>query len=214
MNKVIQKLRPLLGLVLFVLAVFLIHNIIKKYHYHEIVQQLSQISPTCFFLSLALTILSYLLLTLYDLLALRYIKHPLTYRKIALASFVGYVFSYNLTIFGGSAARYRIYSNWGISALDTAKIVIFCGLTLWLGFFSLSGIVFVLEPLELPKFFHLSFFTSTRPIGVIFIALIAGYILITGLRKRPVKIYGLEFTKLGFGLSFMQILIAGLDWAP
>jgi phosphatidylglycerol lysyltransferase len=212
MKKFMRKLRPLLGFVLFLLALFLIHDAIKKYHYHEVVQQLFQVTHSSLLLGLALTILSYLLLTLYDLLALRYIKHPLAYKKIALASFIGYVFSYNLTIFGGSVARYRIYSSWGVSAIDTAKVVVFCGLTLWLGFFALSGVVFVFDPFDVPEFLHF-FFTSTRPVGATFLVLIAGYTILAGLRKRAVKIYGLEFPTLGLGLTLVQIIIASLDWA-
>ena len=207
-----RKIRPLLGLVLLLLALFLIHNALKKYHYHQVVQQLFQIAPGSLLLSLALTILSYLLLTLYDLLALRYVQHPLAYRKIALASFIGYVFSYNLTVFGGSAARYRIYSSWGISALDTAKIIIFCGLTLWLGFFTVSALAFILQPLPLPEYLHLPLFSSTQFLGLIFSTVPVGYVLWTYLKKQPIRIWGLELAPLGLSFALTQIAIASFDW--
>ena len=141
MKLFLRKIRPLIGLALLVFALFLIRNILKEYHYHQIVKDLFQIPVKKLFLSIFLTIVSYLLLIFYDFMALRYVNHPLSYKKIALASFTGYVFSYNLTVFGGGAARYRIYSNWGIAPLNIAKIVIFCGLALWLVLFSYSNLL-------------------------------------------------------------------------
>jgi hypothetical protein len=52
-----------------------------------------------------LTVLNYLVLTGSDALALRYIRHPLAYHRIAVASFIGYVFSNNATLIGGSAIQ-------------------------------------------------------------------------------------------------------------
>ncbi len=212
MKQFLRKIRPFIGLALLVLALFLIRNILKEYHYHQIVKELFQIPIKRLLLSTVLTIVSYMLLILYDFMALRYVNHPLEYKKIAMASFIGYVFSYNLTIFGGGAARYRIYSNWGISAINIAKIVIFCGLALWLGFFTLAGIIFVFEPLDIQQFLHLPFFVTTRPLGVIFLFFISVYIFAIGLRKKPLKIFGLELSAIGPGLTFIQIIIACLDW--
>jgi len=67
----------------------------------------------------------------------------LAYKKLAFASFIGYVFSNNTTILGGSAARYRVYSAMGLSAQEVARLVVFCGLTFWLGFFTVAGVVFL-----------------------------------------------------------------------
>jgi uncharacterized membrane protein YbhN (UPF0104 family) len=46
-----------------------------------------------------------------------------------------------------SAARYYAYSAWGFSGLEVASIVVFSGLTLWLGFAILTGLVFVIDGL-------------------------------------------------------------------
>ena len=212
MKLFLRKVRPFIGLALLVLALFLIRTILKEYHYHEIVKDLFQIPIKKVFFSIALTLVSYLLLIFYDFMALRYVNHPLGYKKIALASFIGYVFSYNLTVFGGGAARYRIYSNWGVSPLNIAKIVIFCGLALWLGFFTLAGFIFVFEPLDIRHFLHIPFFTTTRPLGVFFLFLIFLYIFVIGLREKPIKIFGLELSAIGPKLTFIQIIIACLDW--
>ena len=81
-----------------------------------------------------------------------------------------------------------------------------------MGFFTLSGTVFILQPHDVPKFLHLPF-KSTQPIGVIFLVLLAEYVFLACLRKRPIKVRGLELTPLGLGLTFVQIGIASLDRA-
>ena len=212
MKQFLRKIRPFIGLALLVLALILIRNILKEYHYHQIVQQLFLIPGKRLFLSVFLTIVSYLLLIFYDFMALHYVNHPLSYKKIALASFIGYVFSYNLTVFGGGAARYRIYSNWGIAPLNIAKIVVFCGLALWLGFFVLAGFIFVFEPLDIRQFVYFPFFATTRPLGFVFLALVGVYLFIIGLRRKPFRIFGLELSAIGPGYTFIQIMIACLDW--
>ena len=64
-----------------------------------------------------LTVLNYIILIGYDWFAVRWVGvKDLPLRKIALASFTGYAFSYNFgaTLFGTSI-RYRLYSAWGVS---------------------------------------------------------------------------------------------------
>ena len=156
-KKLWQNIGFLISAILFGVAVFVIHTKLRKYHYHDIVHQLLQVPFGVLALAAALTIADYLVLTTYDTLALRYIGHPLKYGKIAMASFIGYVFSHNATVIGGSAARYRIYSAFGISANEIAKLVIFCSITFWLGFLNVGGIAFVLARQDIPDALHITF---------------------------------------------------------
>lgn len=158
-----------------------------------------------------LTISDYLVLTVYDILALRYIQRPLEYRRIAMASFIGYVFSHNATIVGGSAARYRIYSSFGISATEVAKLVVFCSITFWLGFLTISGIAFVLARQDIPTALHIPF-VSVLPLGVIFLAVVTAYILSNLLRRQPLRFGGWELPIPSLPLSLGQIGISSLDW--
>lgn len=43
----------------------------------------------------------------------------------------------------GSAIRYRLYSTWGLSAVEITNIVAFCNLSFWLGLFTVSGVMFL-----------------------------------------------------------------------
>src|SRR5262249_22585113 len=133
---VLRRILPsLLMLFLFVGALWVLHRELRTYHYRDVIAAFSAISNMQLGIALGLTALSYLVLTGYDVLALRYLKKKLDYGRTALTSFVGYVFSHNLSVLGGSVAKFRLYSAWGISPVETATIVLFCGWTFWLGFF-------------------------------------------------------------------------------
>ena len=105
-----------ISLLLLAVASFAIHHELKTYHYHDILRHLSEIPRPQLLLAVVLTAVNYLALTGYDTLAFRHIHRVLAYPKIALTSFISYVFSYNVgpSVFGGTAIRYRFYSSWGI----------------------------------------------------------------------------------------------------
>ncbi len=210
-KETLNKISQILGLCLFVLALVIIHYKLKQYHSHDIITQIKLFSPSSLLLAVAFTILDYLVLTLYDALALRYIKHPIKYSKLALASFVSYVFSHNLTIVGGSTARYRIYSALGVSPSKVARMIIFCSMTFWLGFFLLSGSVFIAIPQNIPKTLHIPF-GSMRPVGVIFVGLVIIYILFVSLRKKPFQFQTWDIAIPSLPISLGQIIISSLDW--
>ena len=85
----------------------------------------------------------YFTLTFYDLFAVRAIGRPdIPYRVNALAAFTSYSIGHNVgaSVFTGGAVRYRIYSAWGLNAIDVAKICFLAGLTFWLGNAAVLGL--------------------------------------------------------------------------
>ena len=134
------------------------------------------------------------------------------YRKIAVASFVGYVFSHNATILGGSAARYRIYSGLGLSAGQVARLILFCSITFWLGFLALGGFTFVLHPQAIEHGTHLPFkdnLADRRHIS--YPALDISHRNSVG--KKPVIIRDWDLAIPSPALSLCQIALASIDWA-
>jgi uncharacterized membrane protein YbhN (UPF0104 family) len=93
--------------------------------------------------------LGYFTLTFYDWFALRTIgRRGIPYRIAALAGFTSYSVGHNIgaTVFTGGAVRYRIYSAYGLDAVDVAKICFIAGLTFWLGNATVLGLSVALEP--------------------------------------------------------------------
>jgi phosphatidylglycerol lysyltransferase len=212
MRKFLHKITPWISVILFVIAAVTIHHKLKQYHYHDIIAELKQTPVLYVAAAIALTFLDYFILTGYDTLALFYIGHRLPYRRIAVASFIGYVFSHNATILGGSAARYRVYSGLGLSATQVARLILFCSITFWLGFLTLGGFAFLFNPQAIEHGTHLPFKT-TWPIGIIFLVLLSIYLALTALRKKSVTIRGWELAIPSLRLSLCQIALASIDWA-
>ncbi|HDO26062.1 MAG TPA: lysylphosphatidylglycerol synthetase family protein, partial [Nitrospirae bacterium] len=213
-KKLLQSIGLIFSLSLLIAALLVIHYELKEYDIQDIFYRLKRLQSLSLFLAVILTILSYSLMTVYDTLALRYIHHPLKYGRTAIASFISYSISNNmgLLILSGAPVRYRLYSAWGLTAVEIAKVVVFCSLSLWAGFFTLGGSVFLIEPLIIPSTVS-SRFTSVRAIGIIFLLLSAGYIMLSVFRKRPLKIGKWEFPLIPLKLSLSQITVSSLDWA-
>ena len=209
----LRKLGPFIALVFFAGALWVMHNELKAHSFHEIAIHIREIPLSRVLFALAFTMLNYLIMTGYDLLALRYIKHPFSYGKTALASFIGYAFANNMgfAMITGASIRYRLYSSWGFSLIEITKIIVFCTLTLWLGFLCLGGVVFLLEPLRIPQILHLPI-SSVRPIGIVFLLGLVAYFALSVLREKPFLVQKWEIVLPSQSLFIPQILIAMLDW--
>lgn len=206
----IRSLGPIFGVFLFAAALWVLQYELKEYHYHDVVHHLKTLSLTRLFLAVVCTLLGYLALIGYDFLALRYVNHPLAYSKIATAGFIGYAFSNNIGISMLAAIRYRLYAAWGLSTIDITKIVAFCGLAFWLGIFTIGGIIFMTKPMEIPSLIHVRF-ASIHILGISFIIFVAGFLLLSVLRKNPLKILKWEFSIPSLKFSLSSITIACMD---
>ena len=213
-KRILNSLGSLFGLLLFGVALWALHHALRHHQYQQVVGQLSAIPLTHILLAFVLTVLDYAVLTGYDTLAFRYIGQPLELGKIRLASFIGYAFSHNLgfSLVSGGSVRYRLYSSWGLSAIQVTKLVAFCGVTFWLGFLALGGGAFLLEPPTIPGGLHLPF-DSVRAAGVLFLALAAIYLGWAFLRKKPMNVLGWEFSLPRPPLALAQLAVAVTDWA-
>ncbi len=209
----LRRLAPFASVVFFAVALWLLHNELGRLRYREVLRFVQSLPRARVWAALGLTVAGYLALSLYDALALRYSKISLPYRKIVFASFTASSFSNTLgyPLFTGTPLRVRLYSSWGLTALDVTRVVTFSFVTFWLGFLGLSGTTFLLEPLAIPKSLHVQFETA-RPLGFLFLALLAAYLVANVVRRKPFNIGGVELVPPGPTLAAAQIGVASLDW--
>src|SRR5499427_9955817 len=114
-----------------------------------ILTALTEIPPGHIALAALCVVCAFCTLTFYDFFALRTIgKRHVPYRIAALSSFTSYSIGHNIgaTVFTGGAIRFRIYSDYGLNAIDVAKICFLSGLTFWLGNTFVLGIGMALHP--------------------------------------------------------------------
>jgi phosphatidylglycerol lysyltransferase len=196
---------------MLVAALWLLHNELRAYHLHDFLKSLAAIPAPKLWLAVGLTVLNYLILIGYDWLGIRYIRHPMSFPQIALASFLGSAVGNNFgTVLGGATIRVRLYTAWGLSAVEIVKLVLILSVTFWIGLFALSGVVFLVEPMPIPVKLHLPV-ASTVPLGLVLGCLALGYLALCSVRRDPVKIRHWEFSPPPVGLSLLQYVIATLD---
>lgn len=213
MNLKYKNIVNFVGLGIFFLAAWILHHELKQYHYKDIVTAVEQIPFKNILYALFFTIVNYIVIAGYDFLALRYINRPLKFKDIFLAAFLSTALSNNAgySVFSAGAIRYRLYSVWDISIFDITKITLFSSITLWIGLFTVCGLVFLFEPVNIPAALHLPF-TSSYFLGLFFLSVAIAYLLIGSIFKKSIKIWKWTVTLPSFKIISGQILISSLDW--
>lgn len=212
-----KKLRlnfsSLFSLLVLVVCLWAIAHEFREYNYHDLHKSLAAIPKSRLSWAIWLTALSYLVMVAYDILGFRYIGCSLSWNKIAFTNFISAAFTSTIgfALLTGSAIRYRFYSRWGVSTLAIAQIITLENITFWLGMFTVAGLIFLINPLTIPIQIHLPF-TTVRPIGVIFLLLIAIYLLCSILINKKLTIRTHEFRFPTFRISLAQIVVSSLDW--
>jgi len=154
-------------------------------------------------------------LTFYDFFALRTIgKKSVPYRIAALSSFTSYTIGHNIgaTVFTGGAIRFRIYSDYGLSAIDVAKICFLSGLTFWLGNLFVLGLGMAMHPWAASAMDLLPP-AMNRLIAIGCLSGIAAYFvwLATGKERRELGQNGWKVILPSARLTLLQILIGVVD---
>src|ERR1700761_3027529 len=124
------------SLLVIVLAITTLVRTLKGVDTGVILTALTDIPPHHIVFAALCVIGAFCTLTFYDFFALRTIdKKHVPYRIAAMSSFASYTIGHNIgaTVFTGGAIPFRIYSDYGLNAIDVAKICFLSGLNFWLG---------------------------------------------------------------------------------
>jgi phosphatidylglycerol lysyltransferase len=205
-----QTVRPLVVLAAAAFGLAALHHALANVRYETLWRDILALSWRQVVLAAGCTILGYGALTLYDALALRYIRHAVSYRRLGLVSFIGHALSNSIghALIPGASVRARLYSAWGIPARKLTRMAAFGGLTLWLGPAALIGTALVLEP------------SSSGPLAPL-PAILLGLGLLGGLmlylvwcarRRPPVIALGVRFVAPPLPIALRQLAASALDW--
>jgi len=214
----LKKARHLLAagvsLVLFAAALWVLHRELAGTHLHDIVAQLGSLGPSSLGLALAFTAASYVALTGYDLLALRYLGRPLPYPRMALISFIATAVGHNLGVamLSGGAVRWRMYTAAGLSASEVATLVAMVGLTFGIGVTFVAASALVLMPGEAVLLLNVPPFL-TRGVGLAVLGVLGAYLVAGALRRRPLRLGDWRIQMPRPATTAGQIVLASVDLA-
>ena len=203
------------SLLIIVLAITTLVRTLKGVDTGVILTALTEISPHHIALAALCVIGAFCTLTFYDFFALRTIgKKHVPYRIAAMSSFTSYSIGHNIgaTVFTGGAIRFRIYSDYGLNAIDVAKICFLSGLTFWLGNLFVLGFGMAWHPGR-PSAMDLLPPAVNRLIALGCLAGIAAYFvwLLSGENRRELGQNGWKVVLPSARLTLLQILIGVVD---
>lgn len=194
-------------------AVVVLYRMLHDLKFDQVLEALRNKDPLHVLAAFVLVGLAYLTLTFYDFFALRTIgrKH-VPYRVAALAGFCSYSVGHNVgfTVLTGGSVRYRIYSAWGLTAIDVAKICFVAGLTFWLGNIAVLGLGITLHPDAATAVDQLPPFVN-RLIGVGALAALVGYVVWVSAAPRKIGKSDWYVTLPAGSTTLVQIGIGILD---
>src|ERR1700686_4710530 len=210
-----KRLGIVLSLLIIAFAITTLVRTLSGVDTGVILVALTEIAPTRIALAALCVVGAFCTLTFYDFFALRTIgKKHVPYRIAALSSFTSYTIGHNIgaTVFTGGAIRFRIYSDYGLSAIDVAKICFLSGLTFWLGNLVVLGFGMAWHPWAASAMDLLPP-AMNRLIALGCLAGIATYFiwLVMGKNRRELGQNGWKVVLPSARLTLLQILIGMVD---
>jgi uncharacterized membrane protein YbhN (UPF0104 family) len=196
------------SMLLFVASLVVLYEILTTVELAEIQAAFSNASRRQLAMAGVFTVLSYALLTFYDVLALRQLRAKIRYRIIALGSFTSYAVSFTLgfPLLTAGTVRYWIYAPRGLSAGKVASLTLIAGVTFLLGLGTVlaAGLVFRAEAIS-----HLNRLSPTlnMAIGLAGLGAVAAYLAYVGVKRRAIRVQRWRIELPSLRVSIAQIAL-------
>src|SRR3981081_2740586 len=148
-RQILHKLGVVISITVIGIAGYVLYHMLRGIDTNEVIDAIRSTEPRQIGLAALFVAAGYFTLTFYDWFAVRAIgRTDVPYRVNAIAGFTSYSIGHNVgaSVFTGGAVRYRVYSAWGLTAIDVAKICFLAGLTFWLGNVTVLGLGIAYEP--------------------------------------------------------------------
>ena len=196
-------------------AFYLLHHFTIDISLDEVIADIRNTSDYEILLAISATIISFVAIACYEILAVRTIAPgKVSIPTAAWAGIAGFAISdvAGFHVLTGGALRYRVYSRKGLEIAPISQIVALSWMSLWLGMFFLIGCALAFYPRGLMAMQSLPV-DVVRGIGFFILALYAVYFLWVATGKRILTLRGLHLQLPGLPTSVMQLLAGVVDIA-
>jgi len=213
-QKTVNRLTFAVAVAMFFAAIFVLYRELENTRLSDVIGSVEALPGTRVIVALALTAASYLLLTAYDFLALRYVGHKLRWWETLFASFIAFTFSNNLgfALMSGSSVRYWIYTGFGLGSVEISELVAFCTLTYGLGVTTVGGLMILFDPAGMSSILNLPQ-SLLRAASIMMLVIGVAYLIIIVARRGPIALWRYQLRLPSLGCGVLQISLASFDQA-
>ncbi|MFO1064445.1 MAG: YbhN family protein [Pirellulales bacterium] len=198
---------------IFVIAIIVLRKKLGDITLDKVLEGLQTIPPYQIGLALLITGINFVVLTGYDLIAVRFLKKPLPLLKIMQGAVIGYALSNVFGwLLGGNAVRYRLYTGFGFRFVEVVAFVSILSVTFWLGMFLLAGIAFVMLPVRLPEDYGEKLHFPLYVYGYLFLVCVMAYLIATIVIRKPIRVGKESFPFPPFRMSLLQLAVSACDF--
>ena len=212
-KQILHKMGVVISIAVIGTACYVLYHMLRGIDVAEVIDAIKETEPTQIALAALFVAAGYFTLTFYDWFAVRAIgRTDVPYRVNAMAGFTSYSIGHNVgaSVFTGGAVRYRIYSAWGLNAIDVAKVCFLAGLTFWLGNAAVLGIGIAWHPEAAANVDQLPIWLN-RTAAILTLAGLIGYVIWVWTKPRVVGRGPWTVTLPRGSLTLLQIGIGIVD---
>src|ERR1700709_1324778 len=212
-KQVLHKLGVVISVAVIGIACYVLYHMLRGIDSNEVIEAIKSTEPRQIWLAALFVAAGYFTLTFYDLFAGGASgEGHIPCRVSALAAFTSYSIGHNVgaSVFTGGAVRYRIYSAWGLNAIDVAKICFLAGLTFWLGNAAVLGLGICYHPEAAANIDQLPPWLN-RVVAIGIIVGLVSYVVWVWMKPRNVGRGPWSVVLPGGPLTLLQIVIGIVD---
>ena len=203
---------PVVGLGAVVLSGWLLYREIRNLSLDNVVDSLAAIPATHWALAVLATLVAYTALAEYDRIALIHLRKKIPWLFVMVTSFTTYALSHNIgaSLVSGAVIRFRAYGSRGMSPGEIGVLVGLTTFTFIIGALTVGGIVMVIHPEILQRFFDVPDWLAIVA-GLGMLAFVGFYMAGSLLHLRPLTIAGFHLYYPGFPVVLRQLIIGPLE---
>lgn len=204
---------PAVGLAAVVLSVWLLYKELRGISLEDVGDGLAAIRLHQWVLAALSSVVAYGALAGYDHIALTHLRRRVPWLFITACSFTTYALSHNIggSVISGAVIRYRAYGSKGLTAAEVGILVAICWVTFMLATILLAGVVLVLHPTLIRRYFeHVPPIVSVAG-GLAFLSIVGLYVFCSWLHLKPLRLRGHAIYYPRLPIVFRQLTIGPLE---
>lgn len=206
-----SELAPVLNLLMFGVALWVLDRVLHEYAYRDIVAALHATPVSRVLLAALMSALGYLSLVGYDVVAFRFVGLTVPLRRMLVPSFVSAVVGTTApaAALAAGGIRYRLYQTLGLTAPGAVAVAGFNVVTYALGFATLGGVGLLLGPTAAAS---AGLTVPGRLLAALLLMAVVAYLLLARLGRKPLRIAGRTLPLPSFPIALAQLGVSLADW--